>query len=69
MSKDYSQAVYCYKVVKETYEDVEVIYADSIVNLIGTHGLFLLHINKLIESRGVINNKQVYALLGGKEDE
>ena len=62
MKKDYKQAVYCYNVVKDILGDMEVIYSENILRLIGAHGLYLLYINRLIEPCGTTDNKQVFKL-------
>lgn len=51
-----------YDVVKEECEGMDAIYEDYIVYLIGTFGLNMLRMHKLVESCGVINGKQLYVL-------
>lgn len=51
-----------YEVVKKETFGFDAIYEDYIVELVGADGLDILKKNKLIETCGVINNRQLYVL-------
>lgn len=59
---DYLDKVY--EIVKNEYElaDLDSIYEDFIVHLVGVHGLNALLEHKLLETCGVINSRQLYVL-------
>lgn len=51
-----------YDVVKQEFEGFDAIYEDAIIRIIGVFGLGMLLKHKLIETCGVINGRQLYAL-------
>ena len=51
-----------YFLVKEEYEGLDSIYEDALIHLIGTYGVYILKENKLLETCGVINGRQLYVL-------
>lgn len=51
-----------YETVKEVCKDLDAIYEDYIIYLVGHEGLYLLRKEKLVESCGVVNGRQLYAL-------
>jgi hypothetical protein len=51
-----------YEVVEEEFKGVDAIYEDAIIRLIGTFGLNMLRMHKLIESCGVVHGRQLYVL-------
>ena len=52
-----------YKVVKNESLDLDAIYESYILELVGVEGLKILRNNKLIETCGVINGRQLYVLV------
>lgn len=55
-----------YELVKEEFEGFDAIYEDAVVHLIGTFGLNILRMHKLVESCGVVNGRQLYVLCDAK---
>lgn len=55
-----------YEVVKKESFGFDAIYEDYIVRLVGADGLNILKENKLIETCGVLNNRQLYVLCDKK---
>lgn len=53
---------YIYNMVKQESEGLDSIYEDYIVQLVGDIGLKLLKEDKLLETCGVINGRQLYVL-------
>ena len=51
-----------YEVVKEESFGFDAIYEDFIIELVGSDGLEILLKNKLLETCGVINGRQLYVL-------
>ena len=51
-----------YKILKEAVIGLDAIYEEYIINLIGTTGLMALHSNSYLETCGVVNGRQLYAL-------
>lgn len=51
-----------YFVVKEQFDGLDSIYEDNLIHLIGTHGIYILQENKMLETCGVINDRQLYVL-------
>ncbi len=51
-----------YEVVKEECEGMDAIYGDFIERLVGMCGLNALLREKLVESCGVVNGRQLYVL-------
>ena len=52
-----------YKIVKNESEGLDAIYEDYIISLVGLYGLLILKGNKLLETCGVVNGRQLYALV------
>ena len=53
---------YVYDIVRLDCEGMDSIYKDYIKQMVGVYGFNALHQNKLIESCGVINGRQLYVL-------
>lgn len=53
---------YVYDIVRLDCEDMDAIYSDYIKQMVGVYGLNALIEEKLIESCGVINGRQLYVL-------
>ena len=51
-----------YNIVKLDCKGMDAIYADYIKQLVGESGLNALIKNKLVESCGVVNGRQLYVL-------
>lgn len=51
-----------YDLIKEEFEGFDAIYEDAIIELIGTYGLDKLIEHKLLESCGVINDRQLFTI-------
>lgn len=51
-----------YNIVKFNCEGLDAVYGDYITQLVGTHGLNVLIEEKLVETCGVINGRQLYVL-------
>ena len=51
-----------YYTVKEVCGDLDAIYEDYIIYLVGYEGLYILRDEGLVESCGVVNGRQLYAL-------
>lgn len=51
-----------YKTVKDVCGDLDAVYEDYIIYLVGYEGLYVLRENKLVESCGVVNGRKLYAL-------
>lgn len=66
MNKDYvstkDYARYVYDIVKLDCEGLDAIYADHIKQMFGVYGLNALITYGLVESCGVVNGRQLYAL-------
>ena len=56
-----------YRTVKQFCSDLDAIYEDYLVDLIGTNGLCLLKRHNLIESCGIVSGRKLYTLLDWKE--
>lgn len=56
-----------YKIVKNESEGLDAIYEDYIVSLVGLYGLLVLKGNKLLETCGVVNGRQLYVLCEKEE--
>lgn len=54
---------YVYDIVKADCWDMDAIYKDYILQMVGVYGFNALYHNKLIESCGVVNGRQLYTLL------
>lgn len=51
-----------YDIMKLETKDLDSIYQDRIIHLVGVFGFNALYENKLLESCGVINGRQLYVL-------
>lgn len=51
-----------YDIVKNESVGFDAVYEDYIIELVGEKGLMLLKKNRLLETCGVINNRQLYVL-------
>ena len=58
-----------YQFVEEQCEGYDSIYEDYLIRLIGKYGLNLLKENRLIETCGVVNGRQLYILTKGGNNE
>lgn len=52
-----------YKTVKDVCGDMDAIYEDYIIYLVGYEGLYVLRENELVESCGVIDGRKLYTLM------
>ena len=52
-----------YETVKENMQGLDAIYEDYIIELVGVDGLCMLLQERLIESCGVVNKRQLYTLV------
>lgn len=63
--KEYFQTPFAdlvYFVVKADTEGMDAIYKDYIIQMVGVYGFNALIENKLLESCGVVNGRQLYVL-------
>ena len=61
--KTYEQFVdHVYNLVRMDTENMDAIYGDYIVRIIGSYGFNALHDERLIEGCGVINGRALYTL-------
>ena len=51
-----------YETVKEVFNDLDAIYEDYLIYLVGFEGYYALLENGLLEGCGVINGRKLYAL-------
>lgn len=51
-----------YEVVKKECSDFDAVYEDYILELVGVDGLSILKENRLIETCGVVNGRQLYVV-------
>lgn len=51
-----------YEIMKLETKNLDSIYQDHIIHLVGVFGFNALYENKLLESCGVINGRQLYVL-------
>lgn len=65
MTQDYlgTYAQHVYEIVRLETLDMDAIYKDYILQLVGVFGFNSLIENKLIESCGVVNSRRLYTLL------
>lgn len=56
-------AEHVYMILKEDSKDMDAIYEDYILHMVGSVGLFALKDYKLIETCGIVNGRQLYALV------
>lgn len=57
---------YVYEIVKNELGDFDALYEDYIINLVGHAGLTELRSNKLLEACGVVEGRQLYAIVSRK---
>ena len=62
MMKKQIYALTVYLMVMEEFADLDVIYEDALIHLVGVRGVEALKENKLLESCGVVNGRQLYTL-------
>ena len=55
-------ALTVYLMVMEEFADLDAIYEDALIHLVGVRGIEALKENKLLESCGVVNGRQLYKL-------
>ena len=55
-------ALTVYLIVMEEFADLDAIYEDTLIHLVGVRGVEALKENKLLESCGVVNGRQLYKL-------
>ena len=48
--------------VMEEFSDLDAIYEDALIHLVGVRGVEALKENKLLKSCGVVNGRQLYTL-------
>lgn len=53
---------YCYRILKIDSKELDAMYEDYIINLIGVAGLTELRSNSLLEPCGIVLGRQLYAL-------
>lgn len=53
---------YVYGILKLDCEDLDAIYKDHIIHMIGVYGFNALHVKHLIESCGSVNGRELYVL-------
>ena len=51
-----------YLMAMEEFADLDSIYEDALIHLVGVRGVESLKENKLLESCGVVNGRQLYTL-------
>lgn len=56
-------ADFCYQILKSDAKALDAVYEDYIIRLIGVAGLTELRGNSLLEPCGIINDRQLYALV------
>lgn len=52
-----------YEIIKNDTEGFDAVYEDYIVKIVGLRGLIALLENRLLESCGVVNGRQLYAIV------
>lgn len=57
-----------YNTVVEVFDDLDTIYEDYLIYLVGFEGLYTLQENHLIKGCDVVNGRQVYALCEFKDN-
>lgn len=62
MMKKQIYALTVYLMVMEEFADLDAIYEDAMIHLVGVRGVEALKENKLLESCGVVNGRQMYTL-------
>lgn len=56
-------AKHIYDILKYDSKGMDAIYEDYIIHMVGTVGLFALKEYKLVETCGVVGDRQLYTLL------
>lgn len=56
-------AEHVYMILKEDSKGTDAIYEDYILYMVGNVGLFALKDYKLVETCGIVNGRQLYALV------
>ena len=59
-------ADYVYEIIKNESRNLDAIYQDYILELVGLFGMDALIENKLVEACGVVNGRQLYVLCDKK---
>lgn len=54
---------YVYDIVKEACDGFDSVYEDHILELVGINGLNALIANRLVETCGVLNGRQLYVVV------
>ena len=62
MMKKQIYALTVYLMVMEEFADLDTIYEEALIHLVGVRGVESLKENKLLESCGVVNGRQLYTL-------
>ena len=62
MMKKQIYALTVYLMAMEEFADLDAIYEDALIHLVGVRGVEALKENKLLESCGVVNGRQLYTL-------
>lgn len=62
MMKKQIYALTVYLMVMEEFADLDAIYEDALIHLVGIRGVEALKENKLLKSCGVVNGRQLYTL-------
>lgn len=57
---------YVYEIVSIDCKDLDAIYKDYIITIVGEYGFEALVDNKLLESCGIVNGRMLYTLLSRK---
>ena len=61
--KNYEEYVdYVYNIVKMDTEELDSIYKDYILQMVGVYGFNALYGSNLLEGCGVVNGRQLYVL-------
>lgn len=61
--KNYEEYVdYVYNIVKMDTEELDAIYKDYILQMVGVYGFNALYGSNLLEGCGVVNGRQLYVL-------
>lgn len=55
-------ATAAYSLLREMYRQAEALYEDTIIDAVGTVGLYALRKERLIEGCGWIENRKLYAM-------
>lgn len=64
----YKQFVdHIYNLVRMDTEDMDAIYGDYIIQMVGTYGFNALYDERLLESCGIINGRALYVLCEKKD--